>query len=235
MSAPWCVLVSAALPWLSACALSQPGISERDASTEDGPPVGTDSDQDGICDATEESVGTNPFDADTDGDGFPDDVERALNADPRMPAQPLRESVVYISEGATAPLSVMPMVRVRGMGETFSGYSASGNAVRAMGVVATDLVQAAFASDAYPRANVFRILSESERFEGVEGTTQLLFEVRLFAGAMAPRDCRRAFGLRYLVKNNEGSIYGGPSYLVVVTPDVESENYTEWCPPVSCY
>lgn len=220
---------------LTACALSKEPALMRPDATIDGIIVPSgDSDRDGICDSTEQNIGTNPFVADSDSDGFPDDVELAFDSDPHAPGEPNRDDVVYVSESATAALSVMPLIRVRGMGQTFTGYIVPGTSSRASGSAA-ELVQAAFASGAYPMSNVFRIDTEAQRFEGVEGTTQLLFELRLFAGSMEARDCRRSFVLRYFAKTSEGAVYSGPSYLVVVTPDAASESLATWCAPQSCY
>ena len=47
-----------------------------DGGTDGGPiPPGTDEDQDGLCDATEEEVGSSLDSPDSDGDGVPDLVE----------------------------------------------------------------------------------------------------------------------------------------------------------------
>lgn len=220
---------------LSACALSSgPPFSPNDGG-QDAPPSSTnDFDRDGICDATEDSLGTSPLQADTDGDSFPDDVERAFGSDPLMPASPNRDELVYLSESATAAFSVTPVLRVRGMGQVFTGFATAGAGARTGGVLATDLIDSAFAVDADPRSNVFEIDSENQRFVGVEGTTRLVFDLRLFAGALDPRDCRRSFVVRYFAKTVEGNVYSGPTYLVIVTPDVNSEHFDDWCEQQVC-
>lgn len=226
---------AALLPLLQACAISSgPNLPATDASTDVPFTSYNDFDHDGICDATEDSLGTDPLQADSDGDSFPDDVERAFGSNPLVPAEPNRDDIVYLSESATAPLSVTPVLRVRGMGQVFTGFATAGAGARTGGVLATELVESAYAVDAYPRANVFEIDAANQRFVGVEGTTRLIFDLRLYAGNQEPRDCRRAFIVRYYAKTLEGNVYSGPTYYVIVTPDVNSARYAEWCEQTVC-
>lgn len=47
------------------------------------PPMGADTDGDGLSDATEGTLGTDPMNPDTDGDGLPDGIEVSGGTDPR--------------------------------------------------------------------------------------------------------------------------------------------------------
>lgn len=219
----------------AACALAlagcgQPGpIPLPDGGSSDANViVYVDSDGDGLCDDTELARGTDPSRPDTDGDGFSDRVEVDFGYNPTRTDSPNRELVVRVREAVGAAVMVPVAYVARGEGESFTGAFQAMPVVDAQGVTADDFYAGSLAVGAEPMHNVFEVVPDEQRFDGVFGRTQLVFVVSLESPATEPRGCRRAYPWRYNVKRSDGRLVFSRRFLLVVEPEGEAD----WCAPV---
>jgi hypothetical protein len=196
--------------------------------------IGVDTDGDGVCDRTEMFEGTDPMLVDTDGDGFTDRVELDFGFDPTRPDSPERTSILFMEETEVATAQFPVEVVVRGSGESFSGSFEALPVADLAGINATNMYVGSFAVGAMPRDNVFEIQSDEETFVSVVGNTQLTFEVRFAFGLNLPRLCTRAYPFRYNVQNETGALIDAGRYLLIILPDGERLDTTEWCQPERC-
>lgn len=190
--------------------------------------VYTDSDGDGLCDQTELSRGTDPTIPDTDGDGVSDRVEIDFGFQPTRTDSPDRELLLYVSEAAGASIDVPIAHIVRADGESFTGAFQALPVIDAESASAMDFYSGSIAIAADPMQNVFQVVPEEERFDGVIGRTQLLYQVTFQSPAVEPRGCMRAYPWRYNIKRNDGTLVFARRYLLVVVPDGPAA----WCAPV---
>ncbi len=229
-------LVRALLPLLgAACALAAAGcrqpspIPTPDGGSSDANViVYVDSDGDGLCDDTELARRTDPTRPDTDGDGFSDRVEVDFGYNPTRTDSPDRDIVVRTREAAGATIDVPVAYVARGEGQSFTGAFQAMPVLDAQGVTANDFYARSVAVGADPMHNVFEVVPEEERFDGVDGRTQLVFVVTFESPSTEPRGCRRAYPFRYNVKRSDGTLVFSRRFLLVVEPEGEAG----WCPPV---
>jgi len=212
---------------LAGCPRSNPPFVVDDGGGDAQPFVDTDAD--GLCDAHEVSRGTRIDDPDTDADGFSDLMEASLGFDPALPASPERDGLVYLREQPGATTSVTFALPVSGMGETFTGAFASARQLFEDGEDATRYFDSAAAIAADPMSSIFMI--EGERVLGVNGRTQLVFDVR-FRFDDPVVGCSRAYPFQYAVKRDDGRIVAVRRYTLIVEPtDAEAP----WCSPRPCF
>ena len=190
-----------------------------------------DTDGDGLCDDTEIAWGTNPESRDSDLDGLTDRAERDFGYAPLEPDSPRRDIMVFMEEGAGSTAQ-FPIERVvRGMGEIYTGAFEPLWIANRLDYDAGTFLEAAIAVGAVPEDNVFEIVPEEQRFRGVFGRTQLVFEVRFEFGGAVERSCVTAFPFRYQIKREDGVLVGFGRYLLVLLPRGERLDTAEWCVP----
>lgn len=195
------------------------------------PNPGLDSDGDGLCDGTERIRNTDPFSPDTDLDGITDRVELDFGYNPLQPSSPDRAQVFFLTENPVSTRQV-PITRViRGDGENYTGAFESLPVLDELDQSAINFYEDSLAVGAIPMANVVMVAPEEERFYGVVGQTELVFEVRLSFGGNVPRLCTRAYPFRYQIKRSDGRILYIGRFLMVVLPDGERIDTAEWCEP----
>lgn len=202
-----------------------------DAGAEDAevPDPFVDTDGDGLCDSTELARGTDPLAIDTDDDGLTDRVEVDLGYQPTRPSSPEREALVFLTENERGGVQV-PIERVvRGEGENYTGTFEPLPVSDRLDLTAGDFFTTALAVGAVPRENVFEIAPEEQRFYGVVGRTQLVFEVRFAFGDNVARSCARAYPFRYQIKRSDGRLLYIGRFLLVVLPVGDRLDTTEWC------
>lgn len=222
--------------------------TDRGAATDNGGSPGTDTDRDGLCDATEAELGTDPALADTDDDGLTDLFEARAGDDPRDADDPpavdrvqLREApgeVVVTDYAATIDgaqegdvLTALWQDRGTGIDGRFASAWAS-------------FELAAFAADP---AGVVDELS-GPRFVGVRGRARLTWRLTTRSrGGTVDGDagavrlgCRRAYEFVLVVLPNGGDALrvrrmtldvlgargGGGTW-----PDVDADGF---CQPARC-
>lgn len=191
-----------------------------------------DSDGDGLCDQTERLRGTDPFLADTDADGLPDRVELDFGYDPRRPSSPDRDALIFLAETEAASRQLPITHVVRGDGEDYSGAFEALAVSDRLDLDALDHYEDSLAVGAVPLENVVQVVPEEERFYGVFGETQLIFEVRLAFGGNIPRFCARAYPFRYVIKRSDGRLVYLGRFVLIVLPPGQRLDTAEWCTPV---
>lgn len=198
---------------------------DRDAMR---PLPSTDSDEDGLCDDTERSRGTDPSAADTDGDGFDDLVELQIGADPLSIASPDRNRLVHLPVARLATSSVSLAFRVRAEGGIYvGGFGSRPRPFAHDESSANDFFLRATALAASPPNQV--ALVEGERFVGVVGRTLLTYQLDFEYRDDALLDCMRAYPFTYQVKLEDGAVVGVEQRILFVAPrDVEPGRGT-WC------
>ena len=199
-------------------------------------PPDIDTDEDGVCDASEFALGLDPTRSDTDADGYPDWFELAAGFQGELPSSPPREEVLVLAETAGGALTTTIVASVNGAGETFTG-SFDPQIVRdAFGVTAGDFFVSARATGAEPRSNVVRIDEDARLFEGVRGRTLLFSEVRLAFGSSTPLLCVRAYPFRYYTKTDTGRMVASTRRLLLILPPGTTAASGPWCtPPPPCW
>jgi hypothetical protein len=193
----------------------------------------SDSDSDGVCNRTESQLGTDPLLPDSDGDSLSDRAELDLGYDPTRQDSPQRSAIVLLDEraSATAHVAVSYVTPSSTEGRDFTGTFLSLDIVDPDAIDAEAFYTDSFAIGADPMGNVFEVEGEAERFGGVFGLTELVFDVRLAFGPNPARGCVRAYPWRYNVKRDDGTIVAAPRYLLVIVPDGESVDTAAWCLP----
>ena len=197
----------------------------------DAGPDNVDTDGDGLCDDTEIMWGTDPAAADSDLDGLSDRVERDFGYAPLEPDSPARDLLLFMDEGEGSTAQ-FPVERViRGRGETYSGAFEALPVQNRLDYTAQTFLEAAIAVGAVPMENVFEVRPDEQRFVGVFGRTQLVFELRFAFGGATDRGCVTAFPLRYQIKRSDGALVGYGRYLLVLLPPGERLDTASWCVP----
>ncbi len=193
-----------------------------------------DTDGDGLCDGREEMRGLRIDHPDTDGDGFSDLVEVSLSFDPLQPTSPNREAIVLMEETNAAEARVVITTSVNGGGEAFGGSFLSIEQVFPDGHDASEFYESSGPVGAEPMGNVFALDPSTQSFLGVDGRTQLIFEVRLvFRGS--PVGCMRAYPFQYLVKREGGSVVAAQRFTLVVAPVGARPGAGTWCGADPCW
>ncbi len=203
----------------------------EDAVVEDGfvdPRI--DSDEDGLCDATERERGTDPFLADTDFDGFLDSTEITLGFNPLGNTSPDRDTVFFLRENPASALQVSIERVIRGRGENYTGAFESLGDPDLGGATAATFYVESLPVFADPPDNVALIDEENEVFRAVTGTTLLGYEARFAFGDAVPRVCNRAYSWRYNVKRSDGALVAANRYVIVVLPTGATMG-DAWCLP----
>lgn len=213
---------------LAGCPRSTPHL--EDSGTDADPFV--DSDGDGLCDPQELARGTRVDDTDTDADGYSDLAEVSLGFDPLLPASPDRADIVILQELPGATAHVTAVVAVSGMGETYTGAFMPGRQAFEDGQSASLYFEGAEAIGAEPMANVVAI--EGERLLGVDGRTQLVFDLR-FRFDDPELACKRAYPFQYAVKREDGRIVGIRRFTLLIQPPPGTPGDDTWCSPVPCF
>lgn len=206
---------------------SGPGLDAQDPSR-------IDSDEDGLCDPQEEMRGLRTDDPDTDGDGYSDLAEVSLGFDAFQPSSPDRETIIVVAETATGEGRVTIAVPVSGMGESFSGSFQPVDQIFPDGIDASHYYEASGPVGAVPMTNVFGLDAATQSFIGVNGRTQLVFEVR-FRFAEPALGCMRAYPFQYLVKREDGRLVSAQRFTLVVAPRGQTPGAGTWCGARPCW
>jgi Bacterial TSP3 repeat len=212
---------------------SGPEASMADASAPD--PTELDSDGDGLCDATEEELGTNPQSNDTDGDRVPDLIELASDFDPVDPADPALDQIAYLEGARGASLDFEVRTTVDGDGQSLSGWFSPAGSFYTDGLTAADFFDGSTAISADPVDAARSINQEAASFAAVLGRTRLAFDLRFDFGARPDLKCGRVYPFRYAIKSDDGDTRSERFYLLIVGPSGGTgPNAGELCAPVEC-
>jgi len=210
-----------------------PDLRSRADAGEAAAPL--DSDQDGLCDATEADLGTNPHAIDTDGDGLPDVIELVSGHEPVVPEDPSPDQLAYLVGERGAALDFEARFTVDGDGQALTGrFGALGTLYRD-GDTAERYFVGAAALEASPVDAARSIERDSARFDAVLGHTRLSFQLHFQLGDQPPRDCARAYPFRYSIKSEDGQTRAERSYLLVIGPSGAATLQADaFCLPTGC-
>jgi len=223
---------------LCSCVGSQPADSPQDVGEPD--PRGelfSDRDEDGLCDSTENEVGTDPRDGDSDHDGLPDLIELVYGFDPTEPLEPAADQIGMLEARRGGSLEFPVRATVEGDGQGLRGIFQSLPSIYADGRAAADFFVGASAVSADPVDGVRSINEESARFAAVLGKTRLGFILQ-FAYAAEELDpmsveCTRSYPFSYAVQSDDGHTRAERMYLLLVVPE-SAESEASHCLPRNC-
>ena len=194
-----------------------------------------DSDSDGLCDATEQGLGTDPEAIDTDNDQLPDLIEIASSFGPVDPADPAEDQVAFLEGTRGKHLDFMVRSTVDGDGQSLAGWFTAAGSFYRDEVSAADFFVGSTAVSADPTDAARSINQDSARFAAVLGKTRLAFNLRFEFGDREDLSCGRAYPFRYAIKSDDGETRTERFYLLVVGPSGAPQlAATDLCLPVTC-
>jgi hypothetical protein len=219
---------------LGACTAEPPDpVASQNGPAPDAAVANVDGDGDGLCDFTEDELGTNPEAVDSDADELPDLIELLAGFDATDPVEPAADQLGYLDARRDAVLDFPVRATVDGDGQGISGYFQSITAIYADGLSAADFFKGAVAVSALPVDGVRSINEGSAYFAAVLGKTRLLFSLRFeypFA-ALGELDCTRVYPFRYAIKTDDGETRAERVHLLAVVPP---DDGVEHCLPRTC-
>jgi hypothetical protein len=194
-----------------------------------------DSDGDGLCDTTEQQVGTDPHMKDSDGDGLPDLIELANGFDPNNRADPGVDQLAYLQAKLGAATDFPVRATFDGDGGGVSGYFDALPSIYSDLSTAQDFYRGTTAVSADPVDAVRSIDSESARFAAVLGHTRLGFSLHFeYLADSPPVTCARAYPFRYSLKADNGDVSGDRMFLLIVSQEAAGATDLDYCLPVGC-
>jgi hypothetical protein len=193
-----------------------------------------DRDADGLCDLTEERIGSDPDNWDSDGDGMPDTAEVIAGFDASDPVSPGPDQVAYLPAVEGSMISLEVRSTVEGIGPGVTGQFNARNSFDAYGQRASDYFVGATAVGAEPPDNIRDMQGEGEHFGAVNGRTRLRFNLRFAFNSETERVCAAALPFQYAIKSDLGGYLANRYYLLIVTPTEGEVAATDYCHPVAC-
>jgi hypothetical protein len=222
---------------LCACAgQTAPASRPRPAAKKSTVSPAVDSDSDGLCDITEQQLGTDPMSADTDSDGLPDAIEVSYGFDPTDQTAPSADQLAHLEARGGAVLDFPVRTTVQGDGQGVTGVFQPLSSIYADGATAEDFFIGASAVSADPADGVRSIATGSARFDSVLGPTRLAFSLHFehpTDDTKAP-SCAKAYPFRYSVKSDDGDTRGDRLFLLIVSPEGQAGTAPQYCPLKGC-
>jgi hypothetical protein len=193
-----------------------------------------DSDHDGLCDSTEEQLGSDPHQLDSDSDGLPDVVEVVSGFDPTDASSPGIDQVGYLAMQAGSTLDFDVRATFDGVGQGASGSFIALNALIPQDWHADQFLENSTAVSAVPPDNVRDIDADQQHFGSVLGNTRLTFSLHFAYGNDPPLACSAGLPFGYQIKSDSGGFTGARGYLLVVSPDGSKPEPAKFCRPTAC-
>lgn len=212
-----------------------PVIPDADAATPDIDYIDTDAD--GLCDRTEQELGTDPDLLDSDGDGLPDLVELAMAYDPVDADSPSASQLVSMSSDTGSQATFEVGVSVDGNGQAFTGAFQPQPPIYDLSESARDFYVGALAISADPVDNVREQSATGARFGAVLGRARLRFQLRFeqpFPTERLP-DCVAPHPFGFTVKTDDGLVLSHRSYLLLVGAQGDLDVADAFCLPRDCF
>jgi hypothetical protein len=192
-----------------------------------------DSDHDGLCDVTEEQLGTDVDRVDTDSDGIPDFVEIIAGYDSSDATSPSIDQIGRLMGQAGQTLDYEVRATFNGVGQGASGLFSALSSLNPRGLRADHYFISGHALSAEPPDNVRGIEPGAEHFGSVLGNTRLVFSLHFAYGGDPPPTCTAALPFEYSLKSDSGFYVGSRTYLLIVSSDVRPKA-EDFCRPVAC-
>ena len=224
---------------LGACADGANGPRDASVEVRDGGPDGStdpfsDTDQDGLCDVTEEQLGSDIDNPDSDADGLPDVAELIYGFGATDPLSPEDDQVVSLEArpGAEARLAVR--FTVDGKGGDYTGYFEDSTSPYSDGSTAGLYLKSSQAIRSEPPEAARVVDGPRQRFRAVLGSARLELEVLFQAGdAVDPEGCVRAYPFRYGMREDGAGRIDDRLYLLVLAP-ADHAAPEDYCQPIAC-
>jgi hypothetical protein len=235
------VLLALALLQLTAAACDSSGASGRtplDLPAEAGalapaPAQLADTDGDGLCDVTEEQLGTDVNKVDTDADGVPDVVEVIAGYDPSDATSPSIDRIARLTGLPGQVLDFEVRATFNGVGQGATGQFSALSSLHPRGLRADHFFVSGHALSAEPPDNVRGIQPGEEHFTSVLGNTRLVFSLHFAYRGDVPPTCTAALPFDYSIKSDSGVYVGSRTYLLIVSSDARPRA-EDFCRPVAC-
>ena len=199
-------------------------------------PKPSDRDHDGLCDDSEEELGTNPDKLDSDDDGWPDATEAIVDTDPLDPNSPSRDQVGSISPDP-GTLDFSAAITAFGDGEGVTGQFLARNGLDRKNRRAIDYFRGMVATSAEPPDNVRGEHADAGHFDSIVGATRLTFRLQFAIMSAQNLPCAAALPFDLALKSDAGGLIGTQRYVLVVTskqPRGPTLAATDVCLPASC-
>jgi hypothetical protein len=198
-------------------------------------PGSKDSDQDGLCDATEAGLGSDPDTGDSDDDGLPDFVEVIYGFLPTNPTSPEQDQIARLTAVPGTQTSWPIRLSATGEPNDFIGVFENVPAPYDDGSSAGTFFVSSSAVACEPPDAVRGIEAERQRFVLALGPVRLELGVELkYDGLVDTTACTRAYPFQYFIKDDDGAVVADRFYLLVVAEPGE-EGAEHFCKPASCF
>jgi hypothetical protein len=195
----------------------------------------SDTDHDGLCDTTEQQVGTDPRSPDSDNDGLPDLIELGNGFDPTDPGSPASDQVARLEARDGASLDFSVRATVDGDGQGVSGLFQSISSIYADRTMAEDFYTGSIAISADPVDGVRNIDTRSARFDSVLGRTRLVFSLHFeYPSDGKALTCAKSYPFRYSMKSDDGNTSAERLFLLIVLPEGQTGDAIKYCLPPAC-
>jgi hypothetical protein len=235
------VLLALALLQLTAAACDSSGAADSShielpgeaGALAPAPAQLADSDHDGLCDVTEEQLGTDVDNVDTDADGIPDFVEVIAGYDSSDATSPSIDQIARLMALPGQTLDFEVRATFNGVGQGASGLFSALSSLNPRGLRADHYFVNGHAVSAEPPDNVRGIEPGEEHFASVLGNTRLVFSLRFAYGGDPPPTCSAALPFDYSIKSDSGVYVGSRTYLLIVSGDTRPKAES-FCRPVAC-
>lgn len=226
-----CALVIAACSGGDRTSAAEPAPYEDPSAADFAP--GLDSDHDGLCDASELSLGTDRHRADSDGDGLADASELIAGTQPRDRLDPNPDRIAYLPAGGTLDFDIALVVESKS--PALVGELHDRNALDVRNRRAGDFFVESRALSAEPSLNVRAIEPDQSRFVSVLAHTRLLFRMHFEAEEGAVEDCTPVLPFDvYATDDNGVAAASEHAVLIVTRKGADTAGPLPHCLPAAC-
>jgi hypothetical protein len=200
-----------------------------------GPGSREDADQDGVCDGTEESIGSSSDTADSDGDGLPDLIELIYGFTLTDPLSPSSDRLVRLEARGNAQVQFPVRFTVEGESSDFIGFFEDSASPYDDGSSAGRYLESSVAIAAEPPEAARVVDGARQRFLAVLGTARLELEVRFTVPSDEDAEgCARVYPFRYGIREDGEGLVEDRLYLLVVAP-AGGDAPEDFCQPLNCF
>ncbi len=166
-----------------------------------------DDDEDGLCNVTEEDLGSDPDTIDSDGDGLPDFIEAIYGFLPTDPSSPEEDQLPRLAAVEGAQTSWAVRLSATGKPSDFIGVFENIPAPYDDGTSAGTFFVSSSAVSCEPPDAVRGIEADRQRFVLALGPVRLELGIELkYDRSIDTSSCARAYPFQYFIKNDEGVV-----------------------------